>query len=81
MILTQTPDRPAPMSAAPILPRVAPGDEFDRPDSPCIGVCSLGDDGNCLGCLRTSAEITLWTRMSPAQQWAVVHDLPKRSPR
>lgn len=25
--------------------------------SPCIGVCRLGDDGRCLGCLRTMEEI------------------------
>jgi hypothetical protein len=53
-------------------------DPHDRPDSPCIGVCVLDDDGACIGCLRTGAEIALWTRMTPAQQWAVVLDLPKR---
>jgi predicted Fe-S protein YdhL (DUF1289 family) len=32
--------------------------------SPCIGVCSLGDDGLCLGCHRTSAEIARWPQMN-----------------
>ena len=32
--------------------------------SPCIGICSLGDDGYCLGCHRTSAEISRWSQMS-----------------
>ena len=57
----------------------APRDPYDRPESPCIGVCALDDDGRCLGCLRTAAEVAMWTRMSPAQQWAVVLDLPKRT--
>ena len=50
----------------------------ERPDSPCIGVCALDDHSVCIGCRRTSAEITLWTRLSPAQQWQVVHDLSNR---
>ncbi len=28
--------------------------------SPCIGVCKLGHDNICLGCLRTPDEIRLW---------------------
>ncbi len=32
--------------------------------SPCIGVCSLSDDGLCLGCHRTSAEIARWPQMN-----------------
>jgi predicted Fe-S protein YdhL (DUF1289 family) len=55
-----------------------PRDPYDRPDSPCIGVCTLDDAAVCVGCRRTTAEIALWTRMSPAQQWAVVLDLPER---
>jgi predicted Fe-S protein YdhL (DUF1289 family) len=31
--------------------------------SPCTGVCTLGDDGHCLGCLRTASEIACWVRM------------------
>ena len=31
--------------------------------SPCIGVCSLDDDGLCAGCLRSSAEISRWSQM------------------
>lgn len=53
----------------------------ERPASPCIGVCTLDDAGACLGCRRTTAEIALWTRMTPAQQWAVVLDLPARPAR
>ena len=28
--------------------------------SPCIGVCTLDDDGLCEGCLRTTSEIAPW---------------------
>jgi len=59
-------------------PDPTPRDASERPDSPCIGVCALDDGGACIGCRRTVAEIALWSRMSPAQQWAVVQDLPDR---
>jgi len=48
------------------------------PMSPCISVCSLGIDGHCAGCLRTRDEIAGWLRMSPAQQWALIHQLEQR---
>jgi len=32
--------------------------------SPCVGVCALDDDGLCLGCHRTSAEIAQWPQMN-----------------
>ena len=32
--------------------------------SPCVGVCSLGDDGLCEGCFRTGAEIARWSQMN-----------------
>jgi len=56
--------------------------------SPCIGVCTLDDDGICLGCRRTSDEIARWPRMSnderlrlienvlPEREWARVAALP-----
>jgi hypothetical protein len=53
-------------------------DRTERPDSPCVGVCTLDDDDLCIGCLRTGQEIAAWTRMTPAQQWSVVQDLPNR---
>lgn len=36
--------------------------------SPCIGVCQLGDDGLCLGCLRSAAEIGAWLGLSDAER-------------
>lgn len=31
--------------------------------SPCIGVCTLDDQGLCEGCHRTGAEIARWVHM------------------
>jgi uncharacterized protein len=36
--------------------------------SPCIGVCAIGDDGLCAGCLRSGDEIALWSALSDAQR-------------
>ena len=52
--------------------------EWDRPRSPCTKVCSLDEQGNCVGCLRTADEIGRWTSMSAAEQWRVVAELKQR---
>lgn len=36
--------------------------------SPCTGVCTLGEDGLCQGCLRTSAEIARWSQMGDEER-------------
>jgi len=36
--------------------------------SPCIGLCELGPDGLCRGCLRTGNEIARWITMSDAER-------------
>ena len=47
--------------------------------SPCIGICSLGDDGRCLGCHRTSSEIAQWISMSDDERLRLMEDvLPVR---
>ncbi len=43
-----------------------------RPSSPCLNICSLDERGVCRGCFRSLAEIAEWTRMTAAEQWAVV---------
>ncbi|MCU0977414.1 MAG: DUF1289 domain-containing protein [Steroidobacteraceae bacterium] len=48
------------------------------PNSPCINVCSLDERGYCRGCARSRDEIAGWIRMSPQQQWAVVHAAEER---
>lgn len=50
------------------------------PESPCVGVCTMDDDGRCLGCFRTLTEIAQWGSLSPEEQWEVVEQLPERDP-
>jgi predicted Fe-S protein YdhL (DUF1289 family) len=52
--------------------------EWDRPRSPCTRICSLDEQGYCVGCLRTADEIGRWTSMSAAEQWRVVAELKRR---
>jgi predicted Fe-S protein YdhL (DUF1289 family) len=36
--------------------------------SPCVGICSLDDQGLCEGCLRSAAEIARWPQMNDDQR-------------
>ncbi len=40
--------------------------------SPCTGICTLGDDGLCLGCLRTGTEIAVWSSLGDAARLHVM---------
>ncbi|MDQ2069360.1 DUF1289 domain-containing protein [Natronospira bacteriovora] len=62
-------DTPRPMPASP-----------EPPPSPCVGVCTMDDDGHCMGCLRSLTEIAQWTELSPEEQWDIVRQLPERDP-
>ncbi|RYZ74189.1 MAG: DUF1289 domain-containing protein [Lysobacteraceae bacterium] len=47
--------------------------------SPCTGVCSLGDDGLCQGCLRTTGEIARWSQMNDDERLRLMESvLPGR---
>jgi predicted Fe-S protein YdhL (DUF1289 family) len=47
--------------------------------SPCVGVCSLDDDGLCEGCHRTSAEIARWSHMNDNERLQLMETvLPER---
>jgi len=47
--------------------------------TPCIGVCTLDDAGNCDGCLRTADEICNWIDMNEAQRLHMMNVvLPER---
>jgi predicted Fe-S protein YdhL (DUF1289 family) len=48
------------------------------PQSPCIQVCVLDEHGYCQGCYRTIDEIAGWSRMSAAEQRAVLDCLAAR---
>ena len=50
--------------------------------SPCIGVCSLNDDGLCDGCHRTSAAIARWPYMDDDERLRMMETvLPERESR
>ena len=36
--------------------------------TPCIGVCTMNDDGLCDGCLRTGDEIGAWLALDDAER-------------
>jgi predicted Fe-S protein YdhL (DUF1289 family) len=47
--------------------------------SPCVGICALDDDGHCVGCLRSSAEISSWSRMNDDERLRLMETvLPQR---
>lgn len=50
-------------------------------ESPCIGTCTLGPDALCVGCFRTTAEITGWLSYSPEQRRAIMNSLGERAQR
>jgi len=46
--------------------------------SPCIGVCTLAPNGMCIGCLRTSDEIGMWSNYSAGDRKRIMLELPQR---
>ena len=48
-------------------------------ESPCINVCVLHPQARiCLGCFRTSDEITQWSHLTPEARREVMATLPER---
>jgi uncharacterized protein len=43
----------------------------DRPDSPCIAVCTTLYDEVCRGCGRTYLEVAQWNQMDAQEREAV----------
>ncbi len=50
-------------------------------ESPCIGHCTLGAAGLCLGCYRSADEIGAWLSYRPEQRRAIMAELPARAQR
>jgi uncharacterized protein len=49
-------------------------------ESPCIKICVIHPaERICTGCLRSIDEISIWSRLSPAERQAVMADLPSRA--
>lgn len=50
--------------------------------SPCIGVCTMADNGLCDGCLRTTGEIARWSQMNDDERLQLMESvLPDRERR
>jgi len=50
----------------------------DTIKTPCIGVCTVGDQGLCLGCFRSMDEITHWLSFSQDEIKDIMQQLPVR---
>lgn len=47
--------------------------------TPCTGVCTLDEQGLCLGCHRSAAEIARWVQMDDEERRLLMeHELPRR---
>jgi uncharacterized protein len=51
----------------------------DRPDSPCIGICTTTYTDQCLACGRTYMEVAVWNSMSPPEQKEVWKRIDKEA--
>ena len=52
---------------------------MDEIKSPCVGVCSYNLDGFCVGCYRTSEEITKWWDMTDEEKLVTLANIEKRN--
>ncbi|HLO62250.1 MAG TPA: DUF1289 domain-containing protein [Azonexus sp.] len=49
--------------------------------SPCINVCKMdANSGLCVGCFRTLAEITVWSRCDDAARKEILAAVAQRRP-
>lgn len=46
--------------------------------SPCVYICALDDQDVCIGCYRSAAEITGWSRYSNEEKQAVLKKVGER---
>ncbi|MBT8091458.1 MAG: DUF1289 domain-containing protein [Gammaproteobacteria bacterium] len=53
-------------------------DREEKPLSPCVLICTLDGEARCLGCGRTLEQVSRWSVMSAAEQWAVIDELAAR---
>lgn len=47
--------------------------------SPCVGVCTLDESGICVGCHRTTHEISHWMHFSDSERDAIMAALEERA--
>jgi len=48
-------------------------------ESPCIGTCTIGPEGLCIGCCRSADEVAAWLSYTAEQRRAIMQGLPARA--
>lgn len=48
-------------------------------ESPCIGTCTIGSEGLCIGCFRSAHEVASWLSYTAEQRRAIMQALPARA--
>ena len=48
-------------------------------ESPCIGTCTIGPEGLCIGCFRSADEIAAWLSYTAEQRRVIMQALPVRA--
>ena len=43
-------------------------------ESPCVQICKL-IDSVCIGCLRTSKEITMWSKYTDKERESIIKEI------
>ena len=52
----------------------------DGIESPCVKICVVEPESRlCTGCLRSTREIAMWSRMSPEERREIMAELPDRA--
>ena len=46
--------------------------------SPCVGICQYNEEESCIGCFRTSKEISQWFDMTTEEKKQIINLLPNR---
>lgn len=65
---------------APVARRLVLTVQYRAVLSPCVGICSIDDEGLCAGCHRTGDEIARWTLMNDDARLRLMEDvLPLRA--
>jgi len=52
---------------------------MQSPDSPCIGICTLDEKDQCVGCHRSLDEIVEWDDLDAQAQWELISQLEVRA--
>ena len=55
--------------------------ERDEVESPCVKICLIHPETRlCIGCRRSTDEISRWSEMTPEERGNIIATLPERNP-